>query len=441
MPSTRASPERLLSTYLRRHRIPRGARILAAFSGGPDSRALLELLADLAREGRVALAAAYLDHGIRPEAERARELEFVRRTCAALGVPLEVGTVPPGELAARRAGRSLEELARERRHCFLQETASRLGFSYIALGHTADDQAETLIMRFFQGSSPGGLAGIPDRRGRLLRPLLACSREELRRWLAERGLEYCLDSTNLDPGLLRNALRLRLLPVLQELFPGYRRSLAARAEEMRELESLLQAEARRRLPWRREGEGFALEAETFRRAPRFLRRLSLYPLLAALGAGAGRLPARFLLPGALRGRGVRLERGASRVVLRKDIVGGGKKGYLIAVEPQRRYAVPSAGWRIEFTVGAATACPSSDAPVVRSGMPADRLSGGRMSVAVSKLLSAQRLPPTERWRVPIVADRTGVLAVLGGVLGGKDRFTGRRLEGAVIVQPGQREDV
>lgn len=439
MPSTRARPERLLSAYLRRHRIPRGARILAAFSGGPDSRALLELLAGLAREGRVVLAAAYLDHGIRPEAERARELEFVRRTCAGLGVPLEVGTVPPGELAARRGGRSLEELARERRHRFLQETAVRLGFSYIALGHTADDQVETLIMRFFQGSGPGGLAGIPARRGRLLRPLLACSREELREWLAERGLEYCLDSTNLDPGPLRNALRLRLLPVLQELFPGYRRSLAARAEEMRELEGLLQAEARRRLPWRREGEGFALDTETFRRAPELLRRLSLYPLLAALGAGAGRIPARFLLPGALRGRGVRLERGFE-LLLKKDIVGGGKKGYFIAIEPQRRYAVPSAGWRIEFTAGAAAACPSSDAPVIRSGFPADRLSGGRMSVAVSKLLSAQRLPPTERWRVPIVADRTGVRAVLAGLLGGQDRFAGRRLEGAVVVQPVHREE-
>jgi tRNA(Ile)-lysidine synthase len=441
MPSTRTarSPERLLSAFLRRHRIPRGARILAAFSGGPDSRALLELLAGQARKGRLELQAAYLDHGLRPDRERERELQFVRRTCAGLGVPLEAGVLPPGELAASRGGRSLEELARERRYRFLLETAERLGFSYIALGHTADDQAETLIMRFFQGAGPGGLSGIPARRGKIIRPLLECSRADLRRWLAERGLEYSQDSTNLDTAHLRNAVRLRLLPVLQEVFPGYRRSLAALAAEMRSVKRLLEDEAKRRLPWRREGEGFAIEADALLRAPAPLRRLSLYPLLALLGAGRGRLPAGFLQPGALCGRGVRLERRGIELLLLKDIVGAGKKGYLIAVEPHRRYAVPSAGWRIEFGAGVST--PSAAAPVVRSGTPADRLPGGRMSVAVRKLFSAWRLPHTERWRVPIMADRTGVLAVLGRCQGGEDRFAGGQPAAAVAVLPVPREDV
>jgi len=442
MPSTRSarSPERRLLAFLRRHRIPRGAHVLAAFSGGPDSRALLELLA-LGR-GRLVVRAAYLDHGIRAETERDAELEFVRRTCARLGVALEVGSLPPGELAAaaRSEGRSLEELARERRYRFLEDTADRRGCLFIAVAHTADDQVETLIMRFFQGAGPGGLAGIPSRRGRIIRPLLDCSREELESWLAERGLDYRLDSSNADPAHLRNAVRLEVLPVIRRLFPGYRRSLASLASVMRELDTLLAGEAARRLPWQRSREGFAIESERYLAAPPLLRRLSLYPLLAKLGVARARLPAGFLRSAALAGRGVRLARRGVEFQLRKDVVGPGKKGYLVAGEPNCRYSLATAGLVLDFANGPPG---KGGALVVRSATTADRLGSGRKSTAVSSLYSAWRLSLTDRWRVPIVADRTGVLAVLGKALGGKDRSgepAGTGAGGvAVTVAPGEEE--
>ncbi len=350
-------------------------------------------------------------------------------------MPLRTGALPPGSLAAEARGRSLEQVAREHRYGFLSEVARTLGCPYVALGHTADDQAETLIMRFFQGTGPAGLAGIPERRGRYLRPLLACGRAELQAWLAERGLEYRTDSSNLQPVALRNAVRLRLAPLLAELFPGYRGSLAGLAATMRQVRELLESQAEQLLKWERAGRAFTVDARAFLAAPALLRRQSLFAPLAALGARGRRLPARFLSgaagtasgPTLLAGRGVRLRRRGSRFVLERDIVGVGKKGYLITIEPHRRYE--AAGRVIEIGAGAAGAGwlalegkPELAPLVLRSATAADRLRTEAGSTAVSKLCSAWRIPLTERWKLPIVADRNGVLAVLGGGLGGSDRF-------------------
>jgi tRNA(Ile)-lysidine synthase len=463
MSSTSAEPDltgRILR-FFRRNGLSLSARVLVGFSGGPDSRALLELLAGLARVHPLSLQAAYLDHGLRPEAERREDLDLVVRVCASLDVPLHRGSLRPGllERRARESGRSLEELAREFRHRFLSRTADRQACQLIALGHTADDQAETLIMRFFQGAGAGGLAGIPERRGRLVRPLLDTRRAELLRYLEGRGLEFRLDSSNLDPRYLRNAVRLRLVPVLEQLFPGFRRGLASCAALFSGLAPYLEAEAARLLPWRRAGSGYRIAAESLLAAPAALRLLSLYPLLRELGVRGGRIPARFLAPmlrqEALRerkvvlsGRGVRLRRAAADYILEKDIVGHGKKGYFIVVEPHRRCAVPEAGWSLSVREGTAgegglavDPGASSGPLVVRSGAPADRMLTRGRSMGVAKLCSEWRLPLTERWKVPIVADRDGVLAVLGGVVGGRNRTASPSAAGArwvLAVEPIER---
>jgi tRNA(Ile)-lysidine synthase len=463
MPSTSAEPdlEGRILRFFRRQRLSLSSSVLVAFSGGPDSRSLLELLAGMARVHSMSLHAAYLDHGLRPEAERREDLDLVGRVCASLGVPLHRSALAPGllERRARESGRSLEELAREFRHRFLSRTADRLGCELIALGHTADDQAETLIMRFFQGAGVGGLAGIPERRGRLVRPLLGTRRAELLRYLERRGLEFRLDSSNLNPRFLRNAVRLRLVPVLEQLFPGFRRGLASCAALFSGLAPYLEAEAARILPWRRTGSGYRIAADSFQAAPAALRLLSLYPLLRALGARGGRIPARFLSPvvrqEALRGRevvlagrGVRLRRAAADYILEKDIVGNGKKGYFIVVEPHRRCAVPEAGWSLSVGEGAAgegelaVDLGSSPGPlVVRSGTSADRILKRGRSIGIAKLCSEWRLPLTERWKVPIVADRNGVLAVLGGVVGGRNHTASSPAEAArwvLAVEPIER---
>jgi hypothetical protein len=205
---------------------------------------------------------------------------------------------------------------------------------------------------------------------------------------------------------------------------------------MRQVRELLESQAEQLLQWERAGRAFTVDARAFLAAPALLRRQSLFAPLAALGARGRRLPARFLSGAAggsasratlLAGRGVRLRRRGSRFVLERDIVGVGKKGYLITIEPHRRYE--AAGRVIEIGAGAAgpgwlalEGEPELAPLVLRSATAADRLRTEAGSTAVSKLCSAWRIPLTERWKLPIVADRNGVLAVLGGGLGGRDRF-------------------
>ena len=171
--------------FLKQNEILPGSRILIGLSGGPDSTTLLHILDQLKTSYPLSLACAYLDHGLRPIQEIEEEIALVKKICADLGVRLETERLARGYLksSARSAGRSLEEAARQQRYSFLRDCAGRMGCEYIALGHSADDQIETLIMRFFQGVDITGLSGIPPRRGRVIRPIFDCRREEILEFL------------------------------------------------------------------------------------------------------------------------------------------------------------------------------------------------------------------------------------------------------------------
>lgn len=189
-----------------------GTRVLAAVSGGPDSMALMEILSDLAVELRIELAAAHFDHGIRAEAGRERAL--VERGARRLGIPLFLGSGSvPAE--ARRSKKGLEETGRLIRYRFLEETARAWSAGSVALGHSRDDQVETILLHIIRGSGWRGLTGIPPRRGLFVRPLLSCGRAELRAYARSRRIPYAIDRSNLDNRFLRNRIRNRLIPSLE----------------------------------------------------------------------------------------------------------------------------------------------------------------------------------------------------------------------------------
>jgi tRNA(Ile)-lysidine synthase len=189
-----------------------GTRVLAAVSGGSDSMALMTILSELSAEMRIELAAAHFDHGIRPEAGRERAL--VQRASGKLGIPLFLGSGSvPAE--ARRIKKGLEETARVLRYRFLEETARAWNAGSVALGHNRDDQVETILHHIVRGSGWRGLRGIPPRRGLFVRPLLACSRAELKAHVRSRHVPYALDRSNLDNRFLRNRIRNRLIPYLE----------------------------------------------------------------------------------------------------------------------------------------------------------------------------------------------------------------------------------
>jgi tRNA(Ile)-lysidine synthase len=192
---------------IRRHAMLAGGEtVLVAVSGGADSVSLLYVLVQLAPAWRLALRVVHVDHQLRPDSSR--DGEFVRMVAARLGVPAEVAAVavPPGD--------SLEAAARAARYRALEAYASHHGAHRIAVAHTADDQAETVLMRLLEGAGPRGLAGIPPVRGRIIRPLLAESRASLRALLVELGLEWIEDPSNQDRRFLRNRIRHELLPLL-----------------------------------------------------------------------------------------------------------------------------------------------------------------------------------------------------------------------------------
>ena len=206
-------PVSLLSAAVRaalvRHRlVDPGDHVLVGVSGGPDSVALLHALVLLRSELALRLTVCHVHHGLRPEADR--DAAFVEALAARLDCPARVVRIQ----VTRAGGRSPEEAARLARHAALSEVARTLGAERIALGHTADDQTETVLMRVLQGAGPRGLAGIPVRRGRIVRPLLDVGRATVLAHLAAHGVEVVEDETNRDTKFLRNKVRHEILPLL-----------------------------------------------------------------------------------------------------------------------------------------------------------------------------------------------------------------------------------
>ncbi len=191
--------------------------MVAALSGGSDSVAQLLLLCDLAAAGHLVLAgAAHLNHQLRPDA--ARDEQFCRALCARLGVPLMVATAPVPALAAE-ARVSIEVAARRVRYAFLERARIACDAAVVAVAHTADDQAETVLLRLLRGAGPRGLRGILPVRGTVVRPLLDCTRAALRADLTRRGETWVDDATNADVAQPRNRVRHELiLPLLAGRF-------------------------------------------------------------------------------------------------------------------------------------------------------------------------------------------------------------------------------
>ncbi len=234
--------QRVRETILRHRMLTPGETVVIAVSGGPDSTALLHVLADLREALGVTLHAAHFDHRLRPGS--AEDAAFAAALSRALGVPHHEGA---GETRAHAEERhlSVEDAARRLRYEFLTTVARASGAQAVATGHTLDDQAETVLMRVLRGSGLRGLAGIPPVRRsgpiRLVRPLLDVARREILTFLNDRGISWREDPTNRDQEILRNRIRMVLLPMVEGYNPDARRTLARFAGLMRDEAEALDA--------------------------------------------------------------------------------------------------------------------------------------------------------------------------------------------------------
>ncbi len=212
-----------------------GEGVVVAVSGGVDSMVLLHLLVHLRESLTLRLHVAHLDHGLRGE-EGDRDARFVKEQAARLGLPATIERIP----VQREKGSSLQETARKVRYQFLEQVAESVGAQKIALGHTQDDLAETFLMNLLRGSGRRGLAGIPPvREGRIIRPLIETSRQEILAYAEAYGIPSVTDSSNLKPRYLRNRIRLTLLPVLAQYNPKIVQILAHTALILQEEEAYL----------------------------------------------------------------------------------------------------------------------------------------------------------------------------------------------------------
>jgi tRNA(Ile)-lysidine synthase len=201
-----------------------GETVLIGLSGGPDSVCLLHVLHALKSKFSLNIHAVYVDHGLRP-GETPGEIEFCEKICSSLSVPF-VAKVINVKNHALQNGLNKQEAARELRYSAFEETAHETNAQKIALGHTADDQAETLLMRLLRGSGTTGLAGIPPIRKSIIRPLIEIEREEIERFLHTKNISFIVDSSNLNDTYLRNKIRLSLMPLIKGFNPDIIKTLA-----------------------------------------------------------------------------------------------------------------------------------------------------------------------------------------------------------------------
>ncbi len=251
------------------------SRPLAMVSGGPDSVALLRALVEL--EARPVVL--HVDHGLRGE-ESLMDAEFVRELCGRLGVTYEVRRLEV-------EGENLQDGARRGRYRIARELAEVDEFSAIATGHTADDVAETVLMNLARGAGLKGLSGIPPVRERVVRPLIRHRRRDVLCYLKHLGQPYRTDPTNLTPKYARNRVRLEVLPVLEELYPGAGGNIAHGAallrEDLKVLEGLVAGTVHRR------GQEVVVPLDELFAFPPALRRHAVRRAYSALTSNVGSL--------------------------------------------------------------------------------------------------------------------------------------------------------
>ena len=216
--------------------LPQGSRILCAVSGGADSMCLLHWLNELREAYGFALFAAHFEHGLRGEESR-RDAEFTAEHCRR--------SVGHGNVLAYAEQQHLgtEDAARTLRYRFLEETADRLNCDRIATAHNLNDNAETVLMNLCRGAGTRGLAGIPPVRGRLIRPLLQTSREEIEEYLTQHGIPHIEDSSNRTDSYTRNRIRHQMIPLLIRENPSFLKAIGRTTEILREDDACLCREA------------------------------------------------------------------------------------------------------------------------------------------------------------------------------------------------------
>lgn len=395
-----------LRAALRRYgMIAPGDRVVCAVSGGADSMALLWAMYLLKDSMQIELSAAHFNHGLRGE-ESDRDEAFVRTFCDGYQIPLSVGS------AVVTAGKKgLEAAAREARYGFFTTLPGK-----IATAHTADDNAETLLMHLVRGTGLKGLGAIAPANGKMIRPMLDITRQEVEAFLQEYHIPWVEDRTNGEDAFLRNRLRHHVMPLLKQENPRLSENLSALAQDLRGEEEILASLIGDGLP----------DVNTLRQMQPALRRRKLAAFLEICGVMEpervhvdlaeklvfSRNPsARADLPGEIS---IARNYGKLELCAREDSLAK------VTVNCPGVTELPEINLRITCTPEENILCQKDRftvAPVGRMVLRAKQ-SGDDMSLkggtkSLKKLFIDRKIPARDRDRVPVLADDQGVLGVYG----------------------------
>ena len=256
--------------------------MVSALSGGPDSVALLDALLRAGKKSGLNVVAAHLDHALRSDSPA--DAQFCEELCERLKVSFRSGRSRPAAESLKDGG--LEEAARLMRYSFLRRVAREENAAAIVLGHTLDDQAETVLMRLVRGSGALGLSAMKPWDGDLLRPLLDTRRAAVMAYLSAYRLPYRTDPTNADTAFLRNRVRKDLIPLLEKSFnPNIAEALGRTAKVIAEEHAALRDVAAQLLDRATASalEGAALELSVLKSAPDGLGKTALREALRRNG--------------------------------------------------------------------------------------------------------------------------------------------------------------
>jgi len=408
--------------------------VLVAVSGGADSVACLLILLRLRERFTFDVVAAHFDHQLRAESQA--DMQFVRELCGRLGVPCFTGEGDVAGVAAQqRAG--IEETARRMRYQFLAFIAGKERADCVATGHTADDQAETVLMRVIRGSGVRGIRGmlpLADVPGapaqRLTRPLLVVGRQDTEAICREWGIVPLIDPSNVDVSLIRNRVRHETLPALRALNPSIEDALLGLAASAGEVFAGVERQALGTQPKSRGPEGAVVALEAMAALPNEAVTLVVEREAAfySLGVELNRTRVENLRSVLGRGSGeVRFGEAVVEVSCAQVRIGGP----LAPPEPFETKVLNVPGvtvagpWRVEVSTDPLAPIPGTlpatvavarlkGALRVRPLAPGDRMVFHGLDRKVADVLANAKIPRWERRSIVALADGAGVVALVGG---------------------------
>lgn len=436
--------------------IPGGSKVLVAVSGGQDSCALLHALATLRDELGISLHAAHLNHSFRG-AEAEADAVFVRDFAESMGIECTIKRQDvPG--MARRLHLSAQEAGRRARRAFLGCVANSVGANIIALGHTQDDQVETILLNILRGTGTDGLRGMAAISERYVRPFLAVTRAETAAYCARHGIAFREDISNLSLAYLRNRLRTELLPELETYYnPEVRQALLRLAEIAGEEVKYLEQQARTAFDAVRVGEPVdyvKLSTAAVAALPLALRRRVIRRAIEAVRGGLEDVTFRdiervvsTLQDGSALQRCVEFTLPSGEVHVRieaENLAVFRREAPFVSLP--LKFTLPQEGelsipiWNVSFRVshlvapvdvvserGAPRAYFDADTVrlplVVRTPKPGDRIQPLGMSGSrkLQDIFTDRKVPVEVRKRIPIVEDAAGIVWVVGHVVSERTR--------------------